>query len=270
VDLTGLSAEQKATAVKILAARDCGCTCGMKVTECRVKDPNCAYSKGVASTLVAALKAGKTEAEAIAAADASQWAHVPARDTRILGDVVKIPTDGAPVIGPANARVKLVEFSDFQCPFCILAKPQIDLALKAYPDDVSLTFKQFPLDTHSQAAVAAVAALAAQKQGKFWPMHDALFAQKGDLSQKAIMEIAGKIGLSLMTFNADLQSPELKKAMNRDEQDGLNAGVEGTPTLFMNGRRYNGAIKLDGLKLAIEQELKKQEKPAATASVQQP
>ena len=152
VDLSGLTDAQKAMVVKVMSARECGCTCGMKVGECRMKDPNCSYSKGVASVMAAALKSGKTEAEAIAAADASQWAHLPAQDTRLLSDAVRIPTDGSPVIGPANAPVKLVEFSDFQCPFCILAKSEIEAVLKAYPNQVSLTFKQFPLEEHSQAA----------------------------------------------------------------------------------------------------------------------
>ena len=255
VDLNGLTPAQKATVLKIAAARDCGCGCGMKVSECRVKDPNCSYSKGVAMVLVAALKSGKTEAEAVAAADASNWAHPPVQDTRILGDPVKIPTEGAPTLGPANAKVKLVEFSDFQCPFCVLAVPQIAALLKAYPDQVSLTFKQFPLDEHSQAALAAVAALAAQRQGKFWPMHDALFAQQGRLSEKIILELAGKVGLSMMRFDADLHSADLKMAVQKDEQDGEKAGVAGTPTLFVNGRRYNGPVKLDILRTVIDGEL---------------
>ncbi len=256
VDLSGLTAAQKATVVRVMTARECGCTCGMKVAECRMKDPNCSYSKGIAAEMAAALKNGKTEAEAVAVADASRWAHLPAQDTRTLSDAVKIPTDGSPVIGPANAKVKLIEFSDFQCPFCILAKPEIDAVLKAYPDEVSLTFKQFPLDEHSQAALAAMAALAAQKQGKFWPMHDALFAQKGKLSQKELLTAAGKIGLSLMQFEADLHSEELKKAVERDRLDGEKAGVQGTPTLFLNGQRYNGPLRSSVLKPIIDGQLK--------------
>lgn len=255
VDLNGLSPAQKATVLKIAAARDCGCACGMKVSECRVKDPGCSYSKNIATVLVTAFRSGKTEAEAIAAANASPYAHPPAQDTRILGDPVKIPTDGAPTIGPANAKIKLVEFSDFQCPYCVMAKPQIDALLKAYPGQVNLTFKQFPLDEHSQAALAAVAALAAQRQGKFWPMHDALFAQGGRLSQKVILDIAGKIGLSMMRFDADIRSPELLSAVQKDQQDGIAAGVNGTPTLFVNGKHYNGPIKMEILHVVIDGEL---------------
>ena len=257
VDLSGLTASQKDAVIKVMTARECGCTCGMKVTECRMKDPNCSYSKGVASVVVAALKSGKSEAEAIAAADASQWAHLPAQDNRILSDAVNIRTEGAPIIGPADAKVKLVEFSDFQCPFCILAKSEIDLVLKTYPGQVSLTFKQFPLDEHSQAALAAVAAMAAQKQGKFWPMHDALFAQRGNLSPQTVMTIAGKLGLGLMQFEADLRSADLKRAVEQDRLDGERAGVMGTPTIFVNGQKYNGPVRMSALKTVIDGQLKK-------------
>ncbi len=267
VDLSGLTAAQRAAVVKILSARECGCTCGMKVAECRVKDPACGYSKGVSMVLVEAIKSGKGEAAAIALADASQWAHLPAEDTRILGDPVKLSTEGAPVTGPADAKIKLVEFSDFQCPYCIMATPQLQALLKMYPGQVSLTFKQFPLDNHSQAAVAALAALAAQKQGKFWEMHDALFAQNGHLSRDIILGIASKIGLSIMRFSADLNSPELKKVVERDVAEGEKAGVQGTPTVFINGQRYNGAVKTAPLKGIIDAELKAN---ATTAALSKP
>ena len=267
VDMSGLTPGQTTLVLKILEAHDCGCGCGMKIAECRRKDSACSYSKGLAKTVIDAIKGGKTEAEAIAAADKSQWAHAPAQDTRILSDAVTIPTEGSPITGPVNAPVKLVEFSDFQCPFCILATPQIQALLKTYGDKVSLTFKQFPLDMHSQAAAAAAAAIAAQKQGKFWQMHDALFEQQGHLSPQIIMQIAGKIGLSLVRFQADLNSDEVKRTVARDLDDGEKAGVSGTPTIFVNGQRYNGPVKMEALKPIIDAELKLPAKSAATASV---
>jgi protein-disulfide isomerase len=270
VDLSGLTPGQTTLVLKILETHDCGCGCGYKIAECREKDSACSYSKGLAKTIVEAIKSGKTEAEAIAAADKSQWAHQAAQDTRILSDAVKIPTEGSPVLGPANAPIKLVEFSDFQCPYCIMATPQIEALLKAYGGQISLTFKQFPLDMHSQAAGAAAAALAAQMQGKFWPMHDALFAQQGHLSPQVILQIAGKIGLSLIRFQADMNSDEVKKTVARDLEDGENAGVTGTPTLFVNGQRYNGPVKVEALKPIIDAELKLPAKAAATASLGKP
>ena len=265
VDLNGLSPAQKQTVLKLLREHDCSCGCGMKVAECRIKDPNCYYSRGLASVIVGAIKAGKSEKEARAAAAASQFSHGP--DQRILSDPVPVPTAGAPVIGPKDAPVTLVEFSDFQCPYCALATPQFRAVLKAYPTQVKLIFKQFPLDTHSQAALAAAAAVAAQRQGKFWEMHDALFASRKDLSRPTILALASAVGLNIKRFEADLDSPEVRKAVARDLDDGNRIGVMSTPTLFIDGRHFNGPIKLDVLKPLLDEELKR---PANSAKAAPP
>jgi protein-disulfide isomerase len=254
VDLSGLSAAQKTTVLKLLRGRDCTCGCGMKVAECRVKDPNCFYSKGLASVVVASIKAGKSEKDALADAEASRFAHPP--EHKLLEDPIEIPTAGAPETGPDNAPITLVEFTDFQCPYCAMATPQIQAVLRAYPTEVRLFFKQFPLDIHSQAALAAAAAVAAQKQGKFWQMHDALFASHNDLRRPTILALASAVGLDMKRFEADLDSPEVRKAVSRDLDDGTNVGVMSTPTLFIDGQHYNGNIKLDVLKPILDAELK--------------
>ena len=160
--------------------------------------------------------------------------------------------------GPADAPITLVEFSDFQCPYCYKAVAQLNTILKAYPTQVKLVFKQFPLvDSHPAAAISAVAALAANQQGKFWQMHDAMFSSHGNLSRKSIMDWATVIGLDMKRFAADLDSQELKKAVLKDMQDGNDAGVDATPTVFIDGQRYNGALALEAIKPVIEAELKK-------------
>ncbi len=253
VDLSGLSPAQKTEALKLIRQRDCSCGCNMKVAECRVKDPNCFYSKGLASVIVASIKAGKSEKEALADADASRFAHAP--EHKLLEDPVPVATAGAPMTGPADAPVTLVEFSDFQCPYCMLATPQLHAILKAYPTQVKLIFKEFPLDIHSQAAFAAAAAVAAQRQGKFWEMHDALFASHGDLRRPTVLAIASSIGLDMKRFEADVDSADVRKAVAHDMDDGMNAGVMSTPTLFIDGQHYNGPIRLDALKPILEKEL---------------
>jgi protein-disulfide isomerase len=270
VDLSGLTATQKATALKLLRDGDCSCGCGMKMAECRVKDPSCYYSQGLASVIVSSLKAGKTGAEALAAASTSKFAQGPEQDTRLLDDPVSIPTAGAPVIGPANAPLTLIEFSDFQCPYCVKAVPQLHALLKAYPTQVKLIFKEYPLEIHSQAAFAALAAEAANKQGKFWPMHDALFAHRQELSRASIFAIAKGIGVDMKRFEVDLDSPQTKQTVVRDIQDGDRAGVEGTPTLFINGQRYNGAIALDALTPVLDAQLKHPVAERKTASGRTP
>jgi protein-disulfide isomerase len=256
VDFSGMSPLRARALRRLLRNDDCTCGCGMKIAECRVKDPSCSYSKGIAAAMGDALRAGKNENEAIEAAKASKWAHGP-QPPKLLEDPVAIPTAGSPVRGPAGAGLTLVEFSDFQCPYCYLAAAKLDAVLKAYPGKIKLVFKQFPLDTHSQAALAAAAAIAAHHQGKFWPMHDALFAHRHELSRPSILALARNAGLDMKRFEADLDSGETKKAIASDLQDGDRAGVEGTPSIYINGRKYNGALDLPAIRTIIDDELKK-------------
>ena len=256
VDFSGLTPVKSRALLRLLRNHDCTCGCSMKVAECRVNDPGCVWSKGVAAAMGDALRAGKNENEAIDAAKASKWGQGP-QPPKLLEDPVTIPTAGAPVRGPAGAALTLVEFSDFQCPYCSIAVGKLDAVLAAYPGKVKLIFKQYPLDTHSQAALAAAAAIAAHQQGKFWPMHDALFTHRRDLSRTAILSLARTNGLDMKRFEADLNSPETKKTVTRDIEDGDRAGVEGTPTVYLNGKKYNGALDLPAIRKVIDEELKK-------------
>jgi protein-disulfide isomerase len=256
VDFSGLSPVKSRALLRLLRNHDCTCGCGMKVAECRVKDPGCAWSKGVAAAMGDALRAGKNENDAIDAAKASKWGQGP-QPPKMLEDPVKIPTDGSPVRGPADAPMTLVEFSDFQCPYCSLAVAKLDAVLNAYPGKVRLIFKQFPLDTHPQASLAAAAAIAAHHQGKFWPMHDALFAHRSELSRPNILALARSAGLDMKRFESDLDSAETKKTLTRDVEDGERAGVEGTPSVYINGRKYNGSLELPAIRTVIDGELKK-------------
>lgn len=256
VDFSGLSPLRTRALLRLLRNHDCTCGCGMKVAECRLKDPTCSYSKGIAAAMGDALRAGKNENDAIAAAEASKWAHGP-QPPKLLEDPVAIPTAGSPVRGPTGAVLTLVEFSDFQCPYCYIAAGKMEAVLAAYPGKIKLIFKQFPLDTHSQAALAAAAAIAAHRQGKFWPMHDALFAHRHELSPHSIQALAVNTGLDMKRFEADLDSPETKKAIATDVEDGDRAGVEGTPSIYINGRKYNGSLDLPAIRTVIDGELKK-------------
>jgi protein-disulfide isomerase len=256
VDFSGLSPVKTRALLRLLRNHDCACGCGMKVAECRVKDPNCSWSKGLSAAMADAIRAGKDENEAIAAANASKWAKGP-EPPKLLEDPVTIPTAGSPVRGPADAVLTLVEFSDFQCPYCLLAVAKLNAVLDAYPGKIKLIFKQFPLDMHSQAALAAAAAVAAHRQEKFWPMHDALFAHRRELSRPLMLALARTAGLDMQRFEADLDSAETKKTVARDMQDGDRAGVEGTPSVFINGRKYNGSLDLPAIRTVIDEELKK-------------
>ena len=224
VDFTGLTPAQKALALKVLRTNGCPCGCGMKLAECRTQDPNCSYSKALAAIVVDSVKKGAKEAAVLAAVDASPLMHRAA--PKLLENAVAIPIDGAPFTGPKDARVTIVEFSDFQCPYCAQAVVKLRAVLKAYPNQVKLVFKQFPLDMHSQAALAAAAAVAAHRQGKFWPLHDAMFADRTHLSRQTILAMAGSIGLDTKRFEQVWDSPAVKQAVAREQMEGEKAGVE--------------------------------------------
>jgi protein-disulfide isomerase len=255
VDFTGLTPAQKALALKMLRTNGCPCGCEMKMAECRTQDPNCSNSKALAAIVVAAAKKGANEAAILTAVDASPLMH--RAPPKLLEDPVVIPIDGAPYIGPKDARVTLVEFSDFQCPYCAQAVGKLNAVLKAYPRQVKLIFMQYPLDIHSQAALAAEAALAAHRQGKFWQLHDAMFADRTHLSRKTILAMAGAIGLDTKRFEQDWDSAAIKQAVAQEQMEGDKAGVEATPTIFIDGQKYNGALDLDVVRPIIEAELKR-------------
>ncbi len=252
IDLSGLTPVQKKAVLKVLREESCTCQCGMKAAECIMKDPNCSYSRALAKIAIEGVKDGKSLMEISKLMDASPKAHRP----KLLEAPVTIPVDGAPVRGPANARITLVEFSDFECPYCSAAVKQVDLVMAAYPKDVKLIYKQFPLSMHPHAELAAEASLAAGAQGKFWEMYEVLFKNFQRLSRSNIMAMAKDIGLDVDKFKADLESGKFKKDVDKDLADGETAGVYGTPSFYINGKQYNGEVTLAALKPIFATELK--------------
>jgi protein-disulfide isomerase len=128
--------------------------------------------------------------------------------------------------------------------------------LEKYPNDVKLVVKHFPLPMHGYAKKAAIAALAAGKQGKFWEIHEKLFANQKNLSDAKVEAIAGELGLNMEQFNRDLKDPVIASLIDRDMNNGQQANVRGTPTIFVNGKLLNQR-GLQGFQQAIDAELKK-------------
>ncbi len=153
-----------------------------------------------------------------------------------LDPVVQISTEGAPSMGPADAPVTIVIFDDFECPYCAQSVSLIKEVVNSYKDQVKLVFKHFPLGMHKHARAAAIAALAADKQGKFWPLHDLLFANFKQLSDEKINELAAAAGLDMKRFASDRANPQLQQKLASDQEEGRRIGVRGTPTIFINGR----------------------------------
>jgi protein-disulfide isomerase len=176
-----------------------------------------------------------------------------------IPDRAAIPVAGSPTLGPDGAPVTIVVFSDFQCPYCAGVGPLIGAARDAFKDKVRVVFKSFPLDVHDLARPAAEAALSAHAQGRFWAMHDALFAARGGkaLTREAIAAAAKAAGVDGARIEADIRAEAHRAQIDRDLSLGAELDVHGTPTLFVNGRKLAGAPTAEQLKAIIEQELKK-------------
>jgi protein-disulfide isomerase len=172
---------------------------------------------------------------------------------RLVGPSLSISFSDSPSLGPTDAAIRMVEFSDFECPFCRRAARELHRLLAAHPTQVSLTYKFFPLSFHRHSKEAAYAAAAAQWQGRFWQMHDSLFEDPKWLldASPAIAGYAESIGLDKARFRQDLNAERSQAAINADEREAGRLGVTGTPTLFINGRRYAGPATFNALQPVV-------------------
>lgn len=180
----------------------------------------------------------------------------PARPGVDFNKVYNLPVAGSPVKGNKNAPATIVEFSDFQCPYCAQLEPTLSEVLKAYPKEVKLVFKHYPLPFHQNAMPAAKASLAAGEQGKFWEMHDLLFQNFSKLNDGIYKEFAQQLGLNVEKFLSDFTSAKHEQQIQQDIALARSAGVTGTPTLFINGKRMQSR-SVNDFKQAIDSILKK-------------
>jgi protein-disulfide isomerase len=186
-------------------------------------------------------------------------AQAPAAAARPQADpnkVYDLPVGKSPVKGPADAPVTMVEFSDFQCPFCARSTPLIEQVIQAYPKELKFVYKEFPLPMHPNAMPASKAAVAAQRQGKYWEMHDKLFANQQALQPDNFKQYAQELGLDVAKFEQDMNSPDVQAQIAEDIQLARQAAVSGTPTLYLNGKKVQNR-SLEGLKQMIDEALQK-------------
>jgi protein-disulfide isomerase len=186
-------------------------------------------------------------------------------DLKTKGGGVKVMLDppratvdvvaGDPTKGPANAPITIIEFSDFQCPFCARVNPTLDQVRKVYGDKVRIVFKDFPLPNHAQAPKAAEAAHCAGEQGKYWELHDRMFANQQALQIPQLKEYASGLGLNVDAFNQCLDSGKHSSRVAESMKTGEALGVGSTPTLYVNGRPIVGAQSFDYFKAVIDEEL---------------
>ena len=162
-----------------------------------------------------------------------------------------------PSQGPASAPVTIVEFSDFQCPFCARLIPALEQLKAKYGDKVRLVFRQYPLNFHQFAQKAAEASLCANDQGKFWELHDAMFDNQEALAIEQLKAKAVELGLNAEAFNACLDTGKHAQVVATDLTEGSAAGVSGTPAMFVNGRFLSGAVPLEQIAELVDDELRR-------------
>jgi len=171
-----------------------------------------------------------------------------------------VETKGSPALGPDTAPVTIVEFSDFQCPFCGRVGPTLKQIKKEYGDQVRIVFKHQPLDFHAKAPAAHAAAEAAHRQGKFWEMHDKIFADQKAMSPEKYVEYATELELDVDQFQKDVASADVKKKVDADKKEAARLGSSGTPGFFINGLNLKGAKPFEAFKEVIDKELAKKKK----------
>ena len=159
--------------------------------------------------------------------------------------------------GNPNARVTLVEFADYECPHCKRFQPVLRQILDEFKGDVRIYFKHYPLPQHTNARLAAEAAVAAQKQGKFWQFQDKLWENQDSLSPAGMEKFAKELGLDVSKFRADLDDVKTKAHVQKDRVDGGTLGLSSTPTLYINGREYTDAKDTESLREWVKEEIGK-------------
>ena len=188
-------------------------------------------------------------------------AQAPTRRPRRGPDperVYTVNTAGSPSIGPKDAPVTVVEFSDFQCPFCGRVVGTMKQIEKEYGDKVRIVFKHLPLAMHTKAPQAHAASQAAANQGKFWEMHDLIFSNQREMSEEKYVEYAKQLGLDVDQFKKDMADPATKRRVDADVAEAGRLGVTGTPGFFINGKFTSGAKPFSEFKRIIDEQLREQ------------
>jgi len=228
VNVSDLDAQEVASLSTLMSEGACPCDPQKSLLQC-IQAKSCPAATELADYGAAKLRDG-LGLEQVRAAVVRKY----------LEDHVKytFELEGNPRKGPANARIVIVEFADFECPHCALMRGTLDGLAKQFPDDVAIYFKQFPLGHHAHSHTAARATLAAHRQGRFWQMHDLIFANQGSLSPQRFVDFATELGLNVETFKKDIEDQALFAQIERDRKEAIEANLTGTPTIYINGRLF--------------------------------
>jgi protein-disulfide isomerase len=263
LSFAGLTDPQKVTALQAMNERDCECGCGMgKIGTCVKKDPNCPRSPGLAKLAIDMAKQGKGIGEILAAIDDRQkpsgGGAQPQAAAPAGGSHKVVPYTHDLRRGAKATKVTVVEFSDFQCPFCKRAEPTVKQVLDKYGKDISLVWMNQPLPFHNHAMDAATAFQAAARQSpeKAWALHDKMYDNNTALERADIEKYATEVGLNVAKLKKDWDDPSIKAEIAEDQKTAGQVGANGTPTFYINGRELVGAQPPNAFEAIIDDEIK--------------
>lgn len=247
VDIAKLDELAKTIFFRVVNSEPSVCGKGQSLLASAKKDASCRRSLNAVKYVARLADQGYTQSEI-----------TEALEKRYRGGQPKfIDTAEAPAEGSAGAKVTLVEFADYECPHCKRFQPVLRQILDEFKGDVRLYFKHYPLPQHTNARLAAEAAVAAQKQGKFWQYQDKLWENQDSLTPAELEKYAKEIGLDLAKFRAEMDDAKTKARVQKDRVDGQTLGLASTPTLYINGREYTDAKDTESLREWIKEELSK-------------
>ncbi|MBW2262451.1 MAG: thioredoxin domain-containing protein [Deltaproteobacteria bacterium] len=247
-DTDKLDKDKKEKAASIMKKEKVYYGCKNTIAACLSSDPDSNTARRLAGMVVRKVQAGYNAEQIHEMIEKRGKSMHPLKTKKII-------LTGAASIGDENPSVKVVAFSDFQCPYCRKVMPRLEkLATKI--KGVKLYFKHFPVKSHKRSVAAAMASLAALKQGKFWQFHDLCYKDSKHLSDSDLVEKAEKVGVAdTGAFKKDLKSKSILKTVEKDKLEGLKLGVKGTPTIFINGKKYDGETMYADLKDVLKEEL---------------
>lgn len=246
VDLSGLAPKERDAFLQILNEEICPCGCPQSFAGCLQENSRCEAGAKLANWAADQLRQGLPT---------SMIAEMLAEESVAFSAAPKtIQVEGFAQKGAASPKYQLVEYADFECGHCKSTAPVLDVLVKKYPESVQVVFKHFPLSFHTQARRAAAAAEAAGMQGRFWEMHNAIFATQNMLSDELILGHAKAIGLDVEKFRKDWNAPSTVAKVEQSRAEGEELGVQATPAVYVNGRAFSLMRALDALELRLEME----------------
>jgi len=246
VNLSDMDADERALFDKVTGGEMCPCGSAMSLAKCLPRADVCGMAVELANVAARSVRQGRTYGEVVDALIRHLERASKPHEFDVRGRARK---------GPEKAAVTLVEFSDFECPHCNTMRPVLDAVRAAFPKDVAVVFKHFPLPFHEHAANAAAAVEVAHAQGKFWALHDKVFDAQADLSQARLHALMKEVGIDPEKVGQAAWAAA-KARVVADVKEGNDSGLQGTPTIFLNGIEVPGEdYTPDALKRRVKEAL---------------